>query len=130
MPSNLFVGDFFSPFGFLHYFYNAGAPPRGRTRALRKGVAVTLRPFRQMRNETIGVLEGWPSVSGYSPLSIHPTYLSYMSGSVIIATVSIGYTTTKSCLFSTLIIGSYHHHAFEPSTEREYNAYRFTPIPK
>ena len=37
------MGDFSSPFGFLHYFYNVGAPPRGHTRALWTGTAVTLR---------------------------------------------------------------------------------------
>ena len=35
-----------------------------------------------MGSETVGVLGGWPIVSGCSPLSTPPTYLPYMSGSV------------------------------------------------
>ncbi len=73
---------------------------------------------------------GWPIVSGYSPLSIHPTYLWYMSGSVIIGIVSLDYTTQISSVFYALMFVILQHHAFEPSTRRSLDAYRETPFPK
>ena len=49
--------------GFLLCFVQRIGPTVGGTRALRTGVAVTLRPNPTSRNETIGVLGGWPIVS-------------------------------------------------------------------